>query len=211
MTSVSQQRIFNPSDEAVSVPPAAPRTPLALPMGSGGSGRERVLGVLYVGRLSLATAIFIAAIVVWRAADSTATLIATLAFVSALLFTGASMLYSAGRTERPGDRFFYVQVLFDLLLVTTIVHLTQAGTPSQLAPLYILVIAVSALVLPATGVLLIALLSDALYFAVTIVDQASTFDVPVLVQLGIFGAVALGCGYIGARLREANRSEEHTS
>jgi signal transduction histidine kinase len=207
LTSVTQQRITDPSLEAIPVTPAGPRTTLALPMGSGG-GRERVLRVLYVGRLSLATAIFLAAIVVWRAADSTATLLATLAFVSALLFTAGSMLYIVKKAARPGDKFFYVQVLFDLFLVTTVVHLTQAGTPSQLAPLYILVIAVSALVLPATGVLLIALLGDVLYFAVTIVDQASPFDIPVLVQLGIFGAVALGCGYIGARLREANAGRE---
>jgi signal transduction histidine kinase len=98
--------------------------------------------------------------------------------------------------------------MFDLLLVTTVVHLTQSGTPSQLAPLYILVIAVSALLLPPAGVLLIALLGDVLYFAISIVDQASSFDLPVLVQLGIFGAVALGCGYIGARLREANAGRE---
>ena len=207
MTSVTQQRTSEPSLQAVPVTPAGPRTTLALPMGSGG-GRERVLRVLYVGRLSLATAIFIAAIVVWRAADSIATLVATLAFVSAWLFTAGSILYTMRKETRPDDRFFYIQVLFDLFLVTTVVHLTQSGTPSQLAPLYILVIAVSALVLPATGVLLIALLGDVLYFAVTIFDQASPFDVPVLVQLGIFGAVALGCGYIGARLREANAGRE---
>ncbi|MDP9205901.1 MAG: HAMP domain-containing histidine kinase [Gemmatimonadota bacterium] len=167
-----------------------------------------MLRALYLGRLSLATAIFIAAIVVWRAADSTATLLATLAFVSTLLFTGASMFYSEQRGREPGDTFFYVQVMFDLLLVTAVVHLTQSGTPSQLAPLYILVIAVSALVLPPGGVLLIAALGDVLYFAVTIVDQATVFDLPVLVQLGIFGAVALGCGYIGARLRQANAGRE---
>jgi len=167
-----------------------------------------VLRVLYLGRLSLASAIFLAAIVVWRAADTTATLVATLAFVATLLFTGASLVYSERRVSRLGHTFFYVQIIFDLLLVTTIVHLTQAGTPSQLAPLYILVIAVSALVLPPGGVLLIALLGDVLYFAVTLVDQAYTFDLPVLVQLGIFGAVALGCGYIGARLREANAGRE---
>jgi signal transduction histidine kinase len=167
-----------------------------------------VLRVLYLGRFSLATAIFIAAIVVWRAADRTATLIATLAFVATLLFTAASLVYSEQRKREPGNTFFYVQVLFDLLLVTTVVHLTQAGTPSQLAPLYILVIAVSALVLPSAGVLLVAALGDVLYFSVTIVDQASTFDLPVLVQLGIFGAVALGCGYIGARLRDANAGRE---
>jgi signal transduction histidine kinase len=207
LTSVTEQHTSDPSLQAIPVTPVGPRATLALPTRSGG-GREMVLRVLYVGRLSLATAIFIAAIVVWRAADSTATLIATLAFVSALLFTAGSMLYIVKKAARPGDKFFYIQVLFDLFLVTTVVHLTQAGTPSQLAPLYILVIAVSALVLPATGVLLIALLGDVLYFAVTIVDQASPFDIPVLVQLGIFGAVALGCGYIGARLREANAGRE---
>jgi two-component system sensor histidine kinase PilS (NtrC family) len=63
---------------------------------------------------------------------------------------------------------------------------------------------VSALVLPPTGVLLIAGLGDVLYFGVTILDQATVFDMPVFIQLGIFGMVALGCGYIGARLREAH-------
>src|SRR3981081_3336087 len=103
MTSVSQPRTLEPSLLAIPLTPAAPRAPLTYSMGSG-SGRERVLRVLYVGRLSLAASIFIAAIVVWRAADSTATLLATLAFVSALLFTGASMLYSEKRASRPGDR-----------------------------------------------------------------------------------------------------------
>jgi len=163
--------------------------------------------VLYLGRLSLATAIFVAAIIVWGRADSGATLMATLAFVSTLLFTGGSMLYAA-RADSVGDTFYYLQVIFDLLLVTAVVRITQAGTPSQLAPLYILVIAVSALLLPPAGVLLIAMLGDVLYFAVTIANTPRVFDVPILVQLGIFGAVALGCGYIGARLREAHTGQE---
>jgi signal transduction histidine kinase len=158
--------------------------------------------------LSLATAIFVAAIAVWRRADSTATLVATLAFVWSLLFTSASLLYSARERSVLNDTFFYVQMIFDLLLVTAVVHVTQTGTPSQLAPLYILVIAVSALLLPPAGVLLIALLGDVLYFAVTIVDQSAAFDLPILFQLGIFGAVALGCGYIGARLRQAHAGQE---
>ena len=207
MTPVPNPRNLETLLPAVPATPAAVQPPLALPA-SGPGGRERVLRALYLGRLSLATAIFIAAIVVWRAADSTATLLATLAFVATLLFTGASMFYSEQRVRSPGDTFFYVQVMFDLLLVTVVVHLTQSGTPSQLAPLYILVIAVSALVLPPGGVLLIAALGDVLYFAITIVDQATVFDLPVLVQLGIFGAVALGCGYIGARLRQANAGRE---
>ncbi len=192
---------------AVPVTPAAQQPVLALPA-PGSGGRERVLRALYVGRLSLATAIFIAAVVGWRAADSTATLIATLAFIATLLFTGASMFYSEKKGRPRGDTFFYMQMVFDLLLVTTVVRLTQAGTPSQLAPLYILVIAVSTLLLPPGGVLLVATLGDVLYFAVTIADKETAFDLPVVVQLVIFGAVALGCGYIGARLRQANAGRE---
>ena len=193
---------------AVPITPAAQEPVVTLPAPAGGGGRERVLRALYLGRFSLATAIFVAAVVVWRAADTTATLIATLAFVATLLFTGASLVYSERSGRRLGDTFFYVQMVFDLLLVTTVVHLTQAGTHSQLAPLYILVIAVSALLLPPGGVLLIATLGDVLYFAVTIADRETAFDLPVLVQLVIFGAVALGCGYIGARLRQANAGRE---
>jgi signal transduction histidine kinase len=207
LTSVSNPINLEYLLPAVPITPAVPRPGLALTTSAGG-GRERVLRVLYLGRLSLATGIFVAAIAVWRRADTSATLVATLAFISTLFFTGGSMLYTARRQAVPGDNFFYLQTLFDLLLVTTVVHVTQTGAPSQLAPLYILVIAVSALLLPSSGVLLIAMLGDVLYFAVTIVDRVTVFDVPILVQLGIFGAVALGCGYIGARLREAHTGRE---
>src|SRR3954471_23355519 len=191
---------------AVPITPARLSPTLAL-TAPGRGGRDRVLRVLYLGRLSLATAIFVAAIVVWRRADTTATLLTTLAFVSTLLFTGGSILYAA-RIAVVEDTFYYLQTIFDLLLVTAVVRVTQGPTPSQLAPLYILVIAVSALLLPAAGVLLIAMLGDVLYFAVTIAGTARMSDVPVLVQLGIFGVVALGCGYIGARLREAHAGRE---
>lgn len=206
MTAVPNSRNMETLLPAVPITPVLPRPAIALPAPTGGA-RERVLRALYLGRLSLATAIFVAAIVVWRRADSTATLIATLAFVWTLLFTGGSLLYSA-RTQVLEDTFFYVQMIFDLLLVTAVVRVTQGSTPSQLAPLYILVIAVSALLLPPAGVLLIAMLGDVLYFAVTIAGTARVSDALVLVQLGIFGLVALGCGYIGARLREAHAGRE---
>ena len=128
MTAVANARNLKLLLPAVPITPAAPQPLLALT--APGGGRERVLRALYLGRLSLATAIFIAAIVVWRAADSTATLIATLAFVSTFLFTAASIAYSERRERLLGDTFFYVQMAFDLLLVTAVVYLTQAGTPS---------------------------------------------------------------------------------
>jgi len=192
----------------VPVSPSAPAPAVGPPLPASIGGSNRVLRVLYLGRFSVATAIFVAAIVVWRAADSTATLIATLAFVFTLLFTGASLFRSERGESPPDNTFFYVQTLFDLLLVTVVVYLTQSGTPSQLAPLYILVIAVSALLIPPSGVLLVAALGNVLYFAVTILGNLAVFDLSILVQLTIFGAVALGCGYIGARLRSANAGRE---
>lgn len=205
MTSVSNPLNFKPLLQAVPVTPAEAHPAIAERVSS---SRPRVLHVLYLGRFSLAAAIFIAAIAVWRAAAASSTLLATLAFVATLVFTAGSFLYSERSGGEPGNTFYYVQMMFDLMLVTVVVHLTQVGTPSQLAPLYILVIAVSALILPPAGVLLIAALGDVLYFSVAIADQSTTFDLPVLVQLGIFGAVALGCGYIGARLRQANAGRE---
>ena len=205
MTSVSNPVNLDYLLPAVPITPVVSRPSLAIPVPT--SGRERVLRVLYLGRLAVASAIFVAAIAVWRRADSSATLVATLAFIATLFFTSGSLLYSARRERIDGDGFYYLQTIFDLLLVTMVVHVTQGGAPSQLAPLYILVIAVSALLLPPAGVLLIAMLGDVLYFAVTIVDRMTAFDAPILVQLGIFGAVALGCGYIGARLREAHAGD----
>jgi len=206
LTTVSNPTNLDYLLPAVPITPVVSRPSLAIPVPT--SGRERVLRVLYLGRLAVASAIFVAAIAVWRRADSSATLVATLAFIATLFFTSGSLLYSARRERIDGDGFYYLQTIFDLLLVTTVVHVTQAGAPSQFAPLYILVIAVSALLLPPAGVLLIATLGDVLYFAVTIVDRMTAFDLPILVQLGIFGAVALGCGYIGARLREAHAGRE---
>src|SRR5256885_7634030 len=105
---VTNLRNFEPLLPAVLPTSGVSRPAIALPTVFG-SGRERVLRVLYLGRLSLASAIFIAAIVVWRAADTTATLVATLAFVATLIFTGASLVYSERTAAEPGDTFFYVQ------------------------------------------------------------------------------------------------------
>jgi len=172
------------------------------------AGSERVIRFVYLGRASVAIAIFIAAIAAWQAADWASTLIATLAFVAALLFTAASVAYTRIQATPRSTTFYYLQTVFDLLLVTAVVHVTGVNGPSPLAPLYILVIAVSATLLPSGGVLLIAALGDALYFADSLIARHSSYNSAVLLQIGVFGAVALGCGLIAARLRTAGSSNE---
>ncbi len=182
------------------------RAPFLLPLHSG--GRQGVLRFIYLGRLSLASAIFLAALTQWGVAERASTLIATLAFTLTLFFTVASMVFADGPERTPNTTFYYVQSLFDLLLVTAVVHLTRSAAPSVLAPLYILLIAVAALMLPPKGVLLIAALGDVLYFADTLITHQGGYDASVTLQLGVFGAVALGCGAIGMRLRRAEAGTE---
>jgi two-component system sensor histidine kinase PilS (NtrC family) len=98
--------------------------------------------------------------------------------------------------------FLYAQTVFDVLLVTAVVHVT-GGSASHFAALYILVIASAALLLPVGGGLFIALLTDLCYFAEVLLWSHTVPDVGMWLQLGVFGSVALGCGFIAARLQEA--------
>lgn len=202
-------RLASQLDKAVSPSRRiTPRLTLAFTEAPASAARERVLRFVYLSRASLATAIFLAAVASWEAADQTATLIATLTFVATLIFTAASIAYTRLRAVPRTTNFYYVQAIFDLLVVTAVVHVTQVNAPSPLAPLYILVIAVSALLLPSGGVLLIAALGDSLYLADSLVARHSSYNSEVLLQIGVFGVVALGSGLIAARLRRAEAGKE---
>jgi two-component system, NtrC family, sensor histidine kinase PilS len=163
---------------------------------------RRMMRWVYLGRFSLASAIFVAAVFVWQSAATADTLIVSLAFAATMLFTVGSAAMSEVERRPLGRSFLYLQSMFDLVLVTTVVHVTGAGA-SQFAALYILVIATAALLLPTGGGLLIAALGNALYFADVIVFHDTALDVGVWMQLAVFAVVALGSGWISARLQAA--------
>jgi two-component system sensor histidine kinase PilS (NtrC family) len=102
----------------------------------------------------------------------------------------------------------YLQVAFDMLLVTAAIHVTWSDGQSQLAPLYILVIAVSALLVAPSGVPLIASLGMVLYFADAMLLHGGRADTALLIQLVVFSIVALTSGIIAARLRAAGSASE---
>ena len=175
---------------------------------------------LYVGRMTLAAGVFAGAVLVWPSAPSVETLIVTLAFLSAIAFTGASWWYTNVLGRPAGTNFLYSQLIFDTILVTAIVHATQ-GPDSSFPPLYILVIAAGALLLPLPGGVLIGALASILYFADMIwfhrgpvgdqyVDlffmrvPADLADA--LLQIGLFAVVALLTGALGDRLRQAGHA-----
>ena len=166
---------------------------------------------VYVGRLSVAGAIFLAAVLVWQNPDTDGqkVLVATLAFVACLIVTGASVLYSGFYHRALRTTFYYLQAIFDLLLVTAVVHVTATnGNPSQFAALYILVIATSSLLLPVGGGLLVAALGNVMYVADAIWSVGSPFTIAVWLQLGVFAIVALGSAYLSAKVKELGAGTE---
>ena len=168
---------------------------------------RRIVRWEYVGRLAVAASILLAAVFVWQRAAASDTLVATLAFATSMVFTVASAMYSEVYGKRLGAAFFAVQAVFDLLLVTAVVHVTGGGA-SQFAALYILVIASAALLLPFAGGLAIAALGNALYAADVAWIRPTELGSGVWLQIAVFGTVALGSGYISARLRQAGVGKE---
>ncbi|HEX2780573.1 MAG TPA: ATP-binding protein, partial [Gemmatimonadaceae bacterium] len=162
---------------------------------------RRFVRWIYIGRLSLVTALLVAALFAGQRADPTKTIVVSLAFAAAVGFTTASAWVSLLQRRPIGATFFYLQSLFDLALVTAIVHVTgRSGSP--FAALYILVIAAGSLLLPTGGGLLVAALGNVLFFADVIFARDGGFDIGLWLQLGIFAVVALGSGWVAGKLRE---------
>jgi two-component system, NtrC family, sensor histidine kinase PilS len=163
---------------------------------------RRVVRWAYIGRLSLSAAIFSAALFAWEIANPTNTRLAALMLVGAMVFTVGSAWYEMKRPERAGRPFFYLQTLFDLVLVTATVHIT-GGASSPFAALYILVIAYASLVLPIGSGLLVAAFGNVLYIGDVVWSHGYEVGASVWLQLTIFALAALGTGVLAARMREA--------
>ncbi|HYV98309.1 MAG TPA: ATP-binding protein [Gemmatimonadaceae bacterium] len=168
---------------------------------------RRFVRWIYVGRLTLATAILVAAISTWFGSYvENSTLTATLAFALSVIFTAWSAWYSVYRGKPLTDTFLYAQVLFDILLVTAVVHVTAQTQLSPFAALYIVVFASAALLLPIGSSLLVALFGIALYTAdvfwlsdVLITKELGT-------QVGIFILSAVAVSIVTSRLQQAGAS-----
>jgi signal transduction histidine kinase len=168
----------------------------------------RLLRGLYAGRLILAAVLYLASVAVWVGTKSSGTMVLSLGLVAAVAFTAGSWIWTDLRQHDPGPGFMYLQTVFDMLLVTTAVHVTWSEGQSQLAPLYILVIAVSALLLPAKGVPLIASFGMVLYFADAMLANGGDTDSALLMQLLVFAIVAFTSAIVASRLRQAGHENE---
>jgi len=173
---------------------------------------SRLMRWVYVARISISSSILIAAVIAWLKDplnDNAQLLLPSLTLVAAVVTAAGSAFVGRRRKGQLRPNFFYIQSIFDLLLVTAVVHLTRDPTgASQFAALYILVIATASLLLPANGGLLIALFADVLYVADSIFSIDTAFTYQVWWQLAVFAFVALGSAYLSGKLQEARSGTE---
>ena len=163
--------------------------------------RRGMLRGLYLARISLATGVFLAAALSWSRADLTQLLIASVSITLTLVVTTAAYWWSHLREREVGATFLYSQALFDLGLVTAVVHIF--GPYSYFASLFILVIAFNTVLMPLANGLLIALLAGIVYGADVLVVQSFEVSPALLLQLLVFWGVAIATGYLASRVPAA--------
>ncbi len=154
---------------------------------------------VYVGRVSVATVIFVAAAFYFAAVSPGVIVITAVAAILAIVVTAVSAFHTHIRARAPTHSFLYSQFLFDLLLVTTVVHVT-GGVGSDFASLYILVIAATAVTMPFRSTMLITAAAALMYLADGIWGQPIELTISVWLQIALFLIVALVTGWVASRV-----------
>src|SRR5204862_4830051 len=123
-----------------------------------------LLRLVYVGRMCLGAAIYVTAALKVRVAAPIDILVSSLMLVTAAAVTLASYWHTHIRRRMPGPTFLYLQAVFDVLLITAAVHMT-GGADSDLASLYVILVAVAALLMPPANAGLVTVFAGLVYFA----------------------------------------------
>lgn len=168
---------------------------------------RRLLRWIYLGRVLVATGSFAATLLSALYTDPFATFIAAILFVTSMALTAISFVRTEVNRRSPGEAFLYGQLVHDLFLITSVVHLTN-GAESQFSALYILVMAAGALLLPIGSSLLLAMLGSVLYVGDSFLVSGGQLSPYLVLQLAVFTLVAVGTGYIAARLQEAGEGRQ---
>jgi len=168
---------------------------------------HRLLQWVYVGRVLLAIVVFVVAARYFRAQPPEVLLALAVAAIASVVVSAASVWYTHIRRAQPRQTFLYSQSLFDIALVTTIVHVT-GGADSDFSALYILVIAVSAVLMPVTSGLLVTLLASFVYLADIAWWHPIQLSPRVGLQIFVFLSVAVATGWLASRVSAVGAEHE---
>ncbi|OLC03173.1 MAG: hypothetical protein AUH78_22985 [Gemmatimonadetes bacterium 13_1_40CM_4_69_8] len=149
--------------------------------------------------MCVAGAIYLTAALKVRMAAPLDILVTSSLLLATLAVTGAAYWHTHLRGRTPGRNFLYLQALFDVTLITTVVHMT-GGPESDFAGLYVLLIAVTALLLQPAGTALVTILAGLVYFADVFFGHPTVLPPGIWVQLAVFVVVAAVTAYITSRV-----------
>ena len=194
-----------------SAPPEVRPTPPGVPEGVGGGPADARVGLpsfqtllrwLLLGRTVLAvTTLVQAALALQESAEFAFFAIITVVLALAVTAYGAYTVYV--RRIRPGLGFLQSQAAMDLLLVTALVHFAGAHQ-SGWAALYVLVIAMYALLMPLRSGLVMALFGASLFLAdATFAQPTRPPAAGLWGQVAVFTIVFVVVAFLGQRLRAA--------
>ena len=171
----------------------------------GGSSRSAIptpqslLRSVYVGRLCVAIAIYLSAAFNLNVAAPLDLLVTSFLLVATVVVTIASYWHTHLRGRSPGRTFLYAQALYDVGLITAVVHVT-GGPQSDLTPLYVPVIAVTAVLMPPASTALVTAFVGIVYFADVFFGHRTPMTAQVGLQLSVFVAVAAVTAYFASRV-----------
>ena len=154
---------------------------------------------IYVGRLCVAVAIYLSAALKFNAVGPLDVLVTSLLVVATLVVDVASYWYTHVRGRPPGLTFLYAQTLFDVALVTTVVHIT-GGPQSEFTSLYVPLIAVTAVLMPPTSTALVTILVGIVYFGDVFFGHRTAMTPNIATQLALFVTVAAVTAYFASRV-----------
>jgi len=161
--------------------------------------RKNLLRFIYIGRVSVAIAMYLSAALKGSAGAPLNLLITSVLLLATLAFTGGSYWHTHIRNRSPGRSFLYLQAMFDIVLVTTVVHVT-GGPDSGFSTLYVPLIAVTAVLMPPAGTALITVLVGVAYIADLLFGHDTAASAALWIQLGLFAVVAAVPAYFASRI-----------
>jgi two-component system sensor histidine kinase PilS (NtrC family) len=174
-------------------------------VGGGGSTASAIptpqslLRSVYVGRMCVAVAVYLAAAFKFAVAEPLDLLVTSLMLVATVVVTIASYWHTHLRGRVPTETFLYSQAVFDVALITTVVHIT-GGPQSDLTPLYVPLIAVTAVLMRPASTALITAFVGIVYFADVFFGHRTAMSAQVTLQLSVFVAVAAVTAYFASRV-----------
>ncbi len=180
-----------PSNDGVS--PGTRREPVTIPR------PQTVLRWVYIGRLSVASALYLATVLKFRVATSLDLLLASGLVVVTLGITLSSFWHTHVRGREPGRTFRYLQAVYDVALITVVVHVT-GGPDSDFAGLYVLLVAVTAVLMTPTSTALITGLVSFAYLGDVVLGFPESSTHSTLIQVAVFAVVAGVTAYLASRV-----------